>query len=506
MLNRAPILTGKRTINGSVVDSSGRYCAVDAHGDIDLYSEPGWTNVKIINLSQKNQKQIQGLNLNCLLRGLFILYGFENLDDTTLPGGFYCWEVLVESFFISITHICTIEDVIRRVDYLVELFMHDEEAGNCAAGDNYAVGNVLYGAFTFLMYWMASFNPYLSDTDVAKLKNGISRLGYQLNESLDDNTNSNQHNYHYTAVLDKCRRRYAQLQKIAHEVVHTRLFNTIGLNRNVSRVGSAASHQSATTVTIEHHAYAQPNVPGTVGAWTGFEAQANKEKLKTTLANAPKLKIEIFGGDTLLDCSDEDDEDFDTPFGAQNSSVSGLNNGYGTPSLPPPPVVRVPPGYVLLREPYAQSAEIFNVDPLELARQWTLSDHTLFRAIPLHSLLPPPGSNASISSYTRTQQVRLGTLGTGAFSGARAFIDRYCAMTNWVVHSILNNTAVDARTAKLTYFIKLAGHLAELCNFHALMSVLSGFAQGSVARLKFSWDHVRKADRTKLAELQVPIL
>lgn len=495
MTHRGSVSTGKRVKVGTR-DSEGRYCAVDAHGDIDLYSEPGWTNVKIINLPQKNQKQIQGLNLNCLLRGLFILYGFENVDDNTLPGGFYCWEVLLESFFISITHICTIEEVIRRVEYLVELFLHDEAAGNSVEGDNYAVGNVLYGAFSFLIYWLASFNPYLSDTDVTKLKNGISRLGYQLNEPEEEINKKNRYSYNYTEVLEKCRRRYTQLQKIAHEVVYTRLFSTIGLTRTVATAGSG---NNTSTVTIAHHDYAQPNVPSAVGAWTGYEAQVNKEKLKETLANAPKLKIEIFGGDALLDCSDEDDDAGSSPFGS--NAQSSFNTE--TAALPAPPVVRVPPGYSLLREPYAQSTEIFQVDPLELARQWTLADHALFRAIPLHSLLPPPGSNASISSYTRTQQVRLGTLGTGAFSGARAFIDRYCAMTNWVVYSILNNAAMDARAAKLTYFIKIAGHLAELSNFHALMSILSGLSQGSVSRLKYSWENVSKADKAKLAQLQV---
>jgi hypothetical protein len=68
--------------------AENRHCAVDAHGDIDLYAEFGWQNVKVI--VDKNLKQIQGVNLNCLLKALFILYGFENLNDTTLPGGFHC--------------------------------------------------------------------------------------------------------------------------------------------------------------------------------------------------------------------------------------------------------------------------------------------------------------------------------------------------------------------------------------------------------------------------------
>jgi len=469
--------------------SDGKYCFVDAHGDIDIFSEIGWSNVKVVNVPQSGQRELTGLNLNCLLRGLFILYGFEDLNDSVLPGGFYCWEVLLESFFISITHFSTIDEILRRIQHLVFVFIHDNDSSGSVEGDNHAVGNVLYGAFSFLMFWILSFSSYLSDSDLTRLRAGIHGLGNQFNEPREEQK-KNRYSYNYPQVLEKCRERYAELQRITHEVVQNRLFKTIGLTRNTAPGGN---------VSIVHNHFAQPNVTQSVGTWAGYEVALNKEKLKTTLASAPQVKLEIFGAENLLDASDDDDDD------AFAGRRSGGGSGWGldAPRAVPPPTVRVAPGTSLLREPYALSIDLFSIDPLELARQWTLADHALFCSIPLHSLMPPPGDNNSTSCLARSQQTRLGLLGRGTFGGALALADRFTAMSTWVTQSILSNASLDARTARLTYFIRLAAHMAELSNFNALMSILTALMQVCITRLQLTFDGVPKADKVKLAQLKV---
>ena len=477
--------------------SDGKYCFVDAHGDIDIFSEIGWSNVKVANVPHSDRKELQGMNLNCMLRGLFILYGFEDLNDEVLPGGFYCWEVLLESIFISITHFCTIDEILRRIQHLVFTFVHDGDAANSFEGDSNSVGNILYGSFSFLMYWILSFGSYLSDSDLTRLRAGIHGLGIQFNEQREETVKKNRYSYNYPEVLEKCRARYAELHKITHEVVQNRLFKAIGLTRNTATGGD---------VSVVHNNYAQPNVSQSVGTWAGYEVALNKEKLKATLASAPPMKLEIFGAEAFLDASD--DEDDENTFGTGRRSGGSAGGMWGKDSAPeavPPPTVRMPPKVSLLREPYALATDIFTIDPLELARQWTLSDHALFCSIPLHSLIPPPGKSEPIGIASRSQQARLGLLGKGTFGGALALADRFNAMCTWVTDSILKNTSLDSRVGRITYFIRLAAHMAELSNFNALHIIVAALQQNCIMRLKLSFEGVPKADKVKFNQLKVRV-
>jgi hypothetical protein len=115
------------------------------------------------------------------------------------------------------------------------------------------------------------------------------------------------------------------------------------------------------------------------------------------------------------------------------------------------------------------------------------------------------GTNTSISALGRSQQAKLGILGTGVFGGARAFIDRFNALSAWVTFSVLNHADIDARAQKISFFIRLAGHLSELANFNGLMIVLTALQQGCIARLKYTFEVVPKQDKAKLALLQVSV-
>jgi hypothetical protein len=364
-----------------VTSGEKRHCTVDAHGDIDIYSEFGWQNVKIV--IDNHQKQISGVNLNCMLKGMFILYGYENVGDNTLPGGFYSWEVLLESFFISMTHLCTVDDIIRRIFRLIELYVNGDGNEGSMDGECYAIGNVLYGAFSFLKYWILSFNGYVSDTHLTKLKSGIIGLGMKLNAPQDeDMLLKHKYSYSYTETLQKLRLRFDELLKVAHNVTQVRLLNTVGLTRQLA----LGPDSSSGALNFVHQPYVQPNVRSTAAVWAGYDANLKKEELKKTLASAPQVKLEIFGAEAFIDASDEDE---DGPSFGASAGKNAMRDETAPP--PPPPAVRVPPGYSLLREPYALSLDVFTLDPLELARQWTLADHALFCSIALPSLLPPPG-------------------------------------------------------------------------------------------------------------------
>jgi hypothetical protein len=132
--------------------------------------------------------------------------------------------------------------------------------------------------------------------------------------------------------------------------------------------------------------------------------------------------------------------------------------------------------------------------------------HTPHRTTLPDGILPfttSAGTTASINTLRLSQQARLGALGTGAFGGGRAFVERFNALSAWVTSSVLEQTELQARADRVIYYARLAGHLAELASFHALVAVLSALQQACVTRLKWTWELVPKADKDKLARLQV---
>ena len=174
------------------------------------------------------------------------------------------------------------------------------------------------------------------------------------------------------------------------------------------------------------------------------------------------------------------------------------------------PVVRLRPGYSLLQDPLTVAADLFSVDPLELARQWTITDHALFAAIPLHSLVPTidagnmhckSGSSSAVYSQPRYQQMRRGVLGSGLCGGARTFIDRFNALSNWVAYSVLMLLPVDLRADRVAFFIRVASHLEELDNYNGLMIILTALNQGCITRLQHTFALLKPADHSVLSRL-----
>jgi hypothetical protein len=131
------------------------------------------------------------------------------------------------------------------------------------------------------------------------------------------------------------------------------------------------------------------------------------------------------------------------------------------------------------------------IDCLEIARQITLIDHALFTSIPLYIFLLP---NSFFSSQ-RHKQLKNNEL--------RKFIDRFNAISLWVTESILNGNTAEDRAATVSFFIKLAGFFRDLFNYSSLMAIISAFQQGSITRLKKTFNLVSKVDLEKLFVLQV---
>ena len=108
-------------------------------------------------------------------------------------------------------------------------------------------------------------------------------------------------------------------------------------------------------------------------------------------------------------------------------------------------------------------------DPLELARQLTVMECTLYCAIRSEEVLETgskAGSNVSVKAVT--------SLST--------------AITGWVAESILNEPDTKKRTALVKYFIKLADRCVSLRNYSTPRSILAALDSSTIARLHQTWN------------------
>eukprot|EP01126_Amoeba_proteus_P048428 TRINITY_DN5594_c0_g2_i7.p1 TRINITY_DN5594_c0_g2~~TRINITY_DN5594_c0_g2_i7.p1 ORF type:complete len:262 (-),score=51.43 TRINITY_DN5594_c0_g2_i7:51-836(-) len=76
----------------------------------------------------------------------------------------------------------------------------------------------------------------------------------------------------------------------------------------------------------------------------------------------------------------------------------------------------------------------------------------------------------------------------------RGMIDRFNAITKWVVHCIVTPSKIRIRAKRYKFFIKVAEQLKLMNNFHTLMAVISGINEGPVFRLNHTREEVGKVD------------
>ena len=198
----------------------------------------------------------------------------------------------------------------------------------------------------------------------------------------------------------------------------------------------------------------------------------------------------MFGGAGLLDSlNDESDDDDYLPLSPANTAAAAAAAAAGGKSGAVTeidfPVPRVPEGLSLLQDP--STIDFWTVDPLELARQWTLVDHALFAAIPPACLL--------FVTWTEPRHRLVAT-------AIRRFIDRFNTASLWATASVLECQTAQERANRYSDLISLAAHLEALGNYNGLMAVLTGLQQACVTRLHDMLLLVDQDDKERLAGLQ----
>lgn len=188
----------------------------DTHGDIDITSEKS-SSINIKTNLKKNSTLIylQGITLNSLLKSLFILYGYQSLADKDVEGGLYCWESILESILISLRHYCNIQELHKRILYIINMYFKENKLIQC---------NLFYGAISFLCYWLHTFHMFLSQIDLLQLQQSIHQYS---------NIMISYHSYsEQFKEYSRCFSRLEELKDIIKAVVKIYITPTTSLSHN----------------------------------------------------------------------------------------------------------------------------------------------------------------------------------------------------------------------------------------------------------------------------------
>eukprot|EP01133_Synstelium_polycarpum_P012343 gene12343-14475_t len=141
---------------------------------------------------------------------------------------------------------------------------------------------------------------------------------------------------------------------------------------------------------------------------------------------------------------------------------------------PPPPVM-----------PKTPILSIDDIDPQEMARQLTIIEFDMFKAIASKELL-------SLSWQKSDKEKRSPNL--------LKMIYRFNEISNWIVCTLVRETNLKKRGQHLKRFIKLTEELRKLNNFNCVFVVVSALHSASVNRIQKTWGEISKQQQKQFEE------
>ncbi|KAG6372794.1 ras GEF [Boletus reticuloceps] len=146
-------------------------------------------------------------------------------------------------------------------------------------------------------------------------------------------------------------------------------------------------------------------------------------------------------------------------------------------SMTPPPAPIVP-----------KRVELLDIDPLELARQLTITESQLYLKI-------QPSECLQRSKQSRTEY----------HDGVANFIRRSNRITHWVTYSILCKDEPRRRAAVMKQFVLIADRCRAIQNFSTMMAIVTGLNSSPIHRLKRSWEQVSSKFMSQLESCEALI-
>jgi len=137
-----------------------------------------------------------------------------------------------------------------------------------------------------------------------------------------------------------------------------------------------------------------------------------------------------------------------------------------------------------LRNGDFSNVNVTDFDALELARQLTVLESRLYRAVLPDELLEAGRSGSSTPANVKA----ITTLST--------------AITGWVTEIILGEQDTKKRATLLKYFIKVADRCSRLNNFATPRSILAALDSATISRLQQTWAVVPQKQRVQFDALR----
>lgn len=353
---------------------------------------------------------VVGSTFNNILLALFTLNSPSN-KEWRIPGEQSSWQLLEETLCVMLLHIAAVDHVLQRIFNLAIYACFDTSC-------DIVRRDLTQGALAFLDIWTDKYHKFISREDLCN-------IGHLLQKFLDQILK-----YDMTSQ-DHAPSFFARMRIIILTCSSRSGVNAI--SPQIESVVSGIWDQSSEKKSFLH------------GSLESIQ-QSKTIELRKPADSAPPV-IAIFGvTQDMLDHSDDDDYN------------TGLEE-FHKPSVETP-VARIPAGYNVLQD--YRNVNIWDFDVKEIARQWTLLDHSLFLSVPLASL--------QRCQWTKPRHI-------SEANEIRRFIDRFNAETCWVTQSLLALESPKIRAALYMKFVFLASFLEELNNYNGLMAILTALQQ-----------------------------
>ncbi|KAH8100994.1 ras guanine nucleotide exchange factor domain-containing protein [Cristinia sonorae] len=147
----------------------------------------------------------------------------------------------------------------------------------------------------------------------------------------------------------------------------------------------------------------------------------------------------------------------------QRGSKAKIKTQYLAVIAPPTPIL-----------PKTRELKVMDIDPLELARQLTLMESSMYKKIrPSECLQRVREPNSDKSKDSIAAVIRLNT-----------------RLVNWVVETILSKSDAKKRGQTIKHFVQVADRCRDFQNYSSMFAIVSALNKPEIRRLSRSWEQV----------------
>lgn len=163
----------------------------------------------------------------------------------------------------------------------------------------------------------------------------------------------------------------------------------------------------------------------------------------------------------------------------------------------------MPPPLVSISNRYKPGKDlgIFDIDPMDFAKQTTLPAQHLFRQINVRSHRKLVEISPDVDQYAEFYDAAWDEEDLKCAPNMKKMIQDSNDLVTLVITSIVTCKRLKERVKHLSYFLKLALAYRELKNYHHMMSIHSALCGPTLSRLQWTFDRLSKKSLAELEEI-----